>query len=170
MTDAVRMPDAARVASRLPRGSALIERTGTITAGLRRLCRARGVLLIAAGTAERALRWGADGLHLRDDPLRRAREARAWRRRRPEGMIFAAVHSDRALRAAIAAGADALLLSPVFPTRSHPGAATLGITRFRLLAGRSPRPIYALGGVTPRTARALISTTAVGIAGIDWTL
>ena len=31
-------------------------------------------------------------------------------------------------------GADAVLLSPVFPTRSHPGAPVLGPVRFRLLA------------------------------------
>lgn len=170
MTDPVRLPDALAVAARLPRGAALIERTGAPAAGLRALCRRRGVLLVVAGSAARALGLGADGLHLRDHHSTRATEARVWRWRRPNGLLFAAAHSARALRAAAAAGADAILLSPVFPTRSHPGAGVLGITRFRLLARQSPRPVYALGGITDRTARGLGSTRCIGIAGIDWIL
>lgn len=169
MTDPLRLPDARAVAARLPRGAALIERTGCTDPALQALCRRRGVLLVVADAC-RALALGADGVHLRDDAVRRAREARAWRRRRPNRLIFAAAHSGRSLRAAIAAGADAILLSPVFPTASHPGAPTLGITRFRLLARQSARPVYALGGVTPRTAIGLSATPAIGIAGIDWAL
>jgi thiamine-phosphate pyrophosphorylase len=170
MTDPLRLPDAVGLAARLPRGVALIERTRCTDPRLATLCRRRGVLLVAAGAAIRALALGADGLHLRDHPDRRASEARAWRRRQPERLIFAAAHSGRSLRAAVAAGADAILLSPVFPTASHPGAPTLGITRFRLIARQSARPVYALGGVTPRTACGLRTTRAIGIAGIDWAL
>ncbi len=167
MTDPRRMPDAMAVAARLPKGAALVERTGSASAALRALCRRRGVLLVVAGDVARALRVGADGLHLRDHAASRA-AARAWRRRRPDALILAAAHSGRALRAAVAAGADAILLSPVFPTASHPGARGLGITRFRLIARQSSRPVYALGGVTPQTVRALPATVAVGVAGIDW--
>jgi thiamine-phosphate pyrophosphorylase len=51
--------------------------------------------------------------------------------------------------------ADAVLLSPVFPTRSHPGAAALGPARFRLMARHAQMPVVALGGMTVRTARRL---------------
>ncbi|WP_343868577.1 thiamine phosphate synthase, partial [Caenispirillum bisanense] len=61
-------------------------------------------------------------------------------------------------------GADAALLSPVFPTRSHPGAATLGPWRFSLWAGAARLPVVALGGVTAATARRL--GHAAGTAGI----
>jgi thiamine-phosphate pyrophosphorylase len=47
------------------------------------------------------------------------------------------------------------MLSPVFPTRSHPGAATLSIARFRELAALSTIPVIALGGMTPERARDL---------------
>ena len=87
---------------------------------------------------------------------------------RRRGIPF--IHGPRALRAAAALGVDAVLLSPVFPTASHPGDAVIGITRFRLWARTCPCPVYALGGVTPRTARALFSTDCIGIAGIDWAL
>ncbi|MEY5032109.1 MAG: hypothetical protein RL354_1140, partial [Planctomycetota bacterium] len=50
------------------------------------------------------------------------------------------------------ARASAVLLSPVFPTRSHPGAAVLGALRFLLMAQRSPLPVIALGGMTKRRA------------------
>ena len=51
--------------------------------------------------------------------------------------------------------AVAVLLSPVFPTRSHPGAASLGPLRFRLLAARAQVPVIALGGMNRRSARRL---------------
>jgi thiamine-phosphate pyrophosphorylase len=66
---------------------------------------------------------------------------------------LATAHSLREL--ARARRADAALLSPVFPTRSHPGGKVLGPLRFRLLAQRSPVPVIALGGLNPRAARRL---------------
>jgi len=156
LTDAARRPDARALALRLPRGAALLERTGNLDDALARLCRRRGVLLIAAS--------GAPALYTRDLAAERAAIA-AWRRR-GGGFALSAAHTPRALRRAAAAGASAVLLSPVFPTASHPGAAGLGITRFRLWARQSPLPVYALGGITARSARALLSTPAVGIAGI----
>ena len=51
--------------------------------------------------------------------------------------------------------ADALVLSPVFATRSHPGAPPLGPLRFRLLARQARVPVIALGGMTARRAAAL---------------
>lgn len=159
LTDVSRRPDARLLLSRLPRGAALLDRTGR--RDLARACRRKGVLLISARADA-----GAGALYVRDLPPERAREIAAWRRRGGRA-TFAAAHSPRALRRAAAAGATAALLSPVFPTRSHPGATGIGITRFRLWARRSPIPVYALGGVTNTNARALISTAAIGIAGID---
>jgi thiamine-phosphate pyrophosphorylase len=52
-------------------------------------------------------------------------------------------------------GAHALLLSPVHPTRSHPGARPLGRIRSLLLARRATMPVIALGGMTARRFRGL---------------
>jgi thiamine-phosphate pyrophosphorylase len=64
------------------------------------------------------------------------------------------------------AGAKALLLSPVLPTQSHPGAKGLGILAFRRLVRRCPLPVYALGGVNAQTIGLLTGSGAAGAAGI----
>jgi thiamine-phosphate pyrophosphorylase len=59
-----------------------------------------------------------------------------------------------------------VLLSPVYPTRSHPGAATLGPVRFHLLAARSAVPVIALGGMNRHRARHLPSRKWAAIQGL----
>lgn len=164
-------------AARLPRGSAVILRHyGTpkaerliIARALRAVTRKRDVLLLIAVAdrhgADLAHAVGADGIHLSEWMLRR----RPWfvgRVRRPGWRITAAAHSPAALRMAAKRGADAVLLSPVFPTRSHPGARVLGPLRFAAWAGASRIPVYAMGGIDERTAARLRPTVACGLAGI----
>ena len=52
-------------------------------------------------------------------------------------------------------GADAVMLSPVFPTRSHPGSEVLGPVRFQMLARLCSAPVIALGGMDVAKARAV---------------
>jgi thiamine-phosphate pyrophosphorylase len=59
-----------------------------------------------------------------------------------------------------------VILSPVFPTRSHPGAPALGPLRWAALARRAAGPVVALGGVDGARARRLPRRTA-GLAAID---
>ncbi len=128
--------------NRLPRGSGLIFRHYHLEPAARRarfkalarLARARGHVVVLAGSRAEARRWGADLAY------------------GPRGHL-APVHSLREI--ARTGRAEAVLLSPVFPTRSHPGAQTLGPVRFRLLAALAGKPVIALGGMTPRTARRL---------------
>jgi thiamine-phosphate pyrophosphorylase len=126
----------------LPRGSGFIFRHYHLPkderrarfAALARLARAKGHLVALAGSRTEARRWGADLAYGSRGDL-------------------APVHSLHELGRA--AQAAAVLLSPVFPTRTHPGAATLGPLRFRLLAARAKLPVIALGGMNPRTAKRL---------------
>jgi thiamine-phosphate pyrophosphorylase len=113
---------------------------------LSRIARAAGHLVILSGSAAEAARWGADGCY--GAPVRLARPHRGLLR-------IATAHDLRELGAAGRIGADAVMLSPVFATRSHPGGNTLGPLRFRLLARHAPVPVIALGGMTPATARRL---------------
>ncbi|ABD24882.1 thiamine monophosphate synthase [Novosphingobium aromaticivorans DSM 12444] len=139
----------ARAIARLPRGSALVFRHYHLPAHerrrrfaeLRRLARARGISMIGARVPTA---WGGEGVY------GTAREV-AGRR----GIRLATAHSLGEVAAAARAGADAVLLSPVHPTRSHPGAPVLGPVRFLLLARRSPLPVIALGGMTARRAARL---------------
>ena len=117
---------------------------------VKRIARRRGLMLLLAGSASRARAWGADGSHGRGRGI---------------GLRTAPAHHARDLRTAERAGAAALFLSPVFPTRSHPGAQPLGPDRFALLARRSRLPVIALGGMTARRARRLRG--AYGWAAID---
>lgn len=131
-----------RALRRMPQGGGLIyrhyhlppaERRARFRA-LARIARARGMVVVLAGDAALARRWGADGAY-------------------GAGQALATAHSLRELRRA--SGAAGVLLSPVFPTRSHPGGRVLGAVRFRLIAARSTVPVIALGGMSMARARAL---------------
>lgn len=114
--------------------------------------RTRGMVVLVAGPRGLAGDWGADGWHGWDEG---------------EGLRSVPVHDRREMRRAEAGGAALLFLSPVFPTRSHPGAAGLGPRRFASLAQQARRPVIALGGVTQANAAKLVRLGAYGWAGID---
>jgi thiamine-phosphate pyrophosphorylase len=71
------------------------------------------------------------------------------------------------LRAAERAGVDLIFLSPLFATRSHPGARPLGPFRFAAIARRASMPVMALGGVHPRHSGAIRRLGAAGFGAID---
>src|SRR5436190_221010 len=62
------------------------------------------------------------------------------------------------------ARADLVLLSPIFPTQSHPDAATLGPIRFGLMARRARTRVVGLGGMDARRFRNLRPLGAYGWA------
>lgn len=170
MTDPVRTPDPLLAASRLPAGAAVIYRAfgaseaETTARALRTLTRRRGVLLLIGADENLAALVQADGLHL---PERMAAVLPRIRARHRRWIITAAAHSARALHRADRAGADAILLSPVFPSRSPSAGAPLGPLRFAMLAGQVAAPVLALGGVGARTAPRLAASGAAGFAGVD---
>jgi thiamine-phosphate pyrophosphorylase len=138
---------------RLPRGSGFIYRHYHLPPeeriarwfALTRLARARGHVCVLADDALTALKWGADGLY---GPPRALYPTRGL-------LTLATAHDLAEIALAYRARADAVLLSPAFPTRSHPDAPALGPARFRLLASRAQMPVIALGGMNERTARRL---------------
>lgn len=68
---------------------------------------------------------------------------------------IATAHDEDEMVDAIRGAADAIMLSPVFPTRSHPGARTLGAQEFHRLARASVSPVIALGGMNAQRAKEL---------------
>jgi thiamine-phosphate pyrophosphorylase len=177
LTDEQRLADPIAAAARLPPGSAVILRhygiakaeRAALARALRVVTRRRGnLLLIAAddrGGADLARAVGADGLHFSEWLLHRGRLP-GCSFHRPGWRVTASVHSLAALRLAAAQRVDAVLLSPVFPTASHPGARTLGPLRFAAWARASRIPVYALGGIDDRSAARLRLSRACGLAGI----
>jgi len=65
-----------------------------------------------------------------------------------------------------ASSLDLALISPVFPTISHPGKITLGPYRFEELRTLTGNKAVALGGISIKTARKLKISKPWGIAGI----
>lgn len=139
--------------AKLPRGSGFIFRHYHLEASSRRarfevlaaLARKRDHRVILSGSGVLALKWGADGIYGPPERMRRA-----------DGLLrLATAHSLPEIRAAERAGADAVLFSPVFPTRSHENTRTLGPVRFRLIAIKARIPVIALGGMNAARANQL---------------
>jgi thiamine-phosphate pyrophosphorylase len=169
-TDPARTPHPERVIAALPRGAAVVFRPfGAVDAlaqgrKLRALARSRGVLFLVGADAALAAALSADGLHL---PQRLAHRAGASRRAHPRWLVTAAAHGLAPALAAHRAGAHAVVLSPVFPSRSPSAGKTLGVLQFSQIVLATGGPVYALGGVNALTARRLLLTRAVGVAAID---
>ena len=177
MTDTDRLPDPVGAVRHLPRNAAVIFRhydaseRDRLAETLARTCRPYGVSLSIAGDVTLASRVNAAGLHLPEGLMRHGLRHRtlAWRQSKPGRFLSAAVHDSAALAAARRLGVDFVLLSPIFPTASHPGALSLGVVRLTAWTRQygAGLKIIALGGVNGRTARRLAGTGVTGCAGID---
>ncbi|WP_231732925.1 MULTISPECIES: thiamine phosphate synthase [unclassified Sphingopyxis] len=162
----------AELAALLPPGSGIVLRHDSLAPGarwrlLRRLmctARARGLTVLLAGDPATARRWGADGVHLRQRDVKRAGQAH-----RLGLLLTMPVHDAREARRARKAGAGAVFISPLHPTRSHPGAPVLGRAMWLRLARLSDAHPIALGGMTVARARALSRASGIrpGWAAID---
>jgi thiamine-phosphate pyrophosphorylase len=146
-----------RALRRLPRGSGVVFRHYATPPGERRrlfrrvarIAKARGLVLVRAGDGP--LGGGEAGTH-----GRRGRDLVTW-----------PVHHRREATAAVRAGADLLFVSPIFATRSHPGAPALGPAGARRVTAALPVPAIALGGMTPARGRRLMLGGFWGWAAID---
>lgn len=172
LTDRARLANPLPAVETLPRGSAVILRhygdpqREALAFRLAAACRLLGLRLLIADDIPLAARVGADGIHLPEYRTRRPRRGPTLRSR-SGWLVTAAAHSPRAIMRAAQAGADAVLLAPVFPTNSHPGAASIGPLRFAAWTRQSPVPVYALGGISIPSARRLTASGAAGFAGIE---
>lgn len=128
---------------------------------LRERTRRVGALLFVNDRIDLALLLEADGIHLG----RRSVDARDARRALGKFLLTRSVHDARELAAARAEGADAALVSPIFPS---PGkGAPLGLERLAALAATAPDlPLIALGGVTVDRAAGCLEAGAAAVASI----
>ena len=128
------------------------------------IARDRKLKLLIGADAGLAARLGADGVHL---PERSAHRARRLKAVHPDWLVTAAAHSPTAARRAFAAGADAVIVSTIFPSRSPSAGAPMGPLRLAMLARRLAGPVYALGGIDNKTARRLKGVGLIGLAAVD---
>ena len=154
MTDLDRFPDWPTALAALPPRSGVILRDyayaqrQALAQEMARLCRQYGHRFFVGENVALAIKLGA-GFHA---PARSVKTVLPPCLR---GKSLAAAHDRAEIEAALAARADGIFLSPVFPTASHPGASTLGSAGFHALAHLSSVPVIALGGMTAARARDL---------------
>jgi 8-oxo-dGTP diphosphatase len=128
------------------------------------LCTACGTTLMVNGTPDLLEGLPQEvGLHL---PAAVLRDLSAP----PPGvtgrLLGCACHNADEIARAERVGADQILIGPVLPTRTHPGAETLGWEGLAALTARTTLPVYALGGLQPGDLAAARDAGAIGIAGI----
>lgn len=102
--------------------------------------------LIIHSQADIAKAVNADGVHLASSDISEISAMRNWLNA-PNMSLSTSCHSLDELQASHQYGADFSMLSPVFPTQSHPNAPALGIETFKKIAAASPLPTIALGGI-----------------------
>ena len=125
-------------------------------AKLAEVARRRGLTFAVAGNGGLAKKLGADFVHKPGAPV-----SMPW---------STAVHDEAQALAAQSAGAVLAFVGPVYPTRSHPGAASLGAERAASLARAYGGPAIALGGMDiERFTRLQAAHPGAfhGFAGID---
>jgi thiamine-phosphate pyrophosphorylase len=129
---------------------------------LRDATRAAGAKLVVNDRLDLALAIGADGLHLGRRSMR-VGDARAVA---PDLWISVSCHAVEEVPVAAQAGADAVLLSPVFVSPGKgPPLGIEGLASARAIAPRGLQ-ILALGGVTTSNAAACFAAGASGVAAI----
>jgi thiamine-phosphate pyrophosphorylase len=142
---------------------------GALFALARRLApvaQASGALLVVNDRVDVALAAAIEAVQLgvRSLPLASARAIV------PAGTLlgYSAHAADEAAEAAVA-GADWLLLGTIYPTGSHPGREGAGpgliaAAAQALQAGPGPRPVIAIGGLTPERVVEVVAAGAHGVA------
>jgi thiamine-phosphate pyrophosphorylase len=147
---------------RLPRKAGIVFRhyltppheRATLAGRIADICRPRGLVLAIASDIELARTLKADLVHNPPEP--------------PNDLPFSrAVHSLEEAREAKAAGAALVFVSPVYPTRSHPGRTPLSRPAALRIAKAAGVPAIALGGMDARKSARLEREGFYGWAGID---
>jgi thiamine-phosphate pyrophosphorylase len=166
-TDPERTPDLEALAAGLPPGSALVYRAfGADDAlerakPLREITLRRGVLLLIGADDRLADACDADGVHLPERLIHRLPRILA---RRPGWHVTTAAHSLAAARRGLRLGADAVVMSTVFPSLSPSAGQPMGAAAFARRVRRLGGAVYALGGVNAQTIAGLKGSGAVGVA------
>ena len=165
-----RLPDLPNVARQLAagaRGDLAFHARGRGLSGLEhyelavRLSDYPTVLLFVNDRLDVALACGAAGVQLGGASV----DPADARRLEPRWWIGRSVHGVAEGAAARNAGADYLLLGPVFRTETHPERAPLDRATLTAVVGLG-LPVIAIGGVTPQRAAELKAAGVHGVAAI----
>ncbi|MDO9270946.1 MAG: Nudix family hydrolase [Methylobacter sp.] len=123
------------------------------------LCQQQQAMLLMNSAVECSVE--VDGIHLTSNHLMALTT-------RPENSkwLAASCHSLEQLQHAQNIGVDFVVLAPVLPTQTHPGAVSLGWEQFADLVAKGNLPVYALGGMTESSLTTARQSGGQGIAAI----
>lgn len=122
-----------------------------------------GSMIVVNERFDVALAAGAQGVHLgiRSIPMTAVRQ-------QATGLsIGYSAHSVREAEEASTDGADFLFLGTIWPSGTHPGECTAGLSLISESADVVTSPIHAIGGVTPSRAQEALLAGAYGVAVIS---
>jgi len=151
--------DAVQLRDKHAAGGPLLDAARTLRASTR----AHGAALLVNDRVDVAVAAGAEGVHL---PAAAMPIAAARRLLGPSAWIGRSTHAADEAHAATAAGADYVILGPIYATPSKSAyGAPLGVRALAAAAGASC-PIIAIGGIGAAEARAARRAGASGVAVI----
>jgi len=131
---------------------------------VRLLTQQYGAKLMIHSQADIAQAVNADGVHLDSSSIAEIRKIKGWLNN--DMLLSASCHNEKELTQAEHQDADFVLLSPVFPTQSHPGAPSLGAEKFLSLAQKVTIPVVALGGIDKNNKHQLKGIGLATMGGI----
>ena len=157
MSDPQRAPNIVELASYLPPGTGLIYRhfgadnRFHIAEELKDISRANKLVFLVSHDTDLERYIQPDGVHFPKRMLT------SIKRHAPNGRLqTVSVHSRRQAAKAITAGADACLISSIYPSKSPSAPRAMGLHRFRLLSASLDKPLYALGGINHENAGQIV--------------
>ncbi len=131
---------------------------------IRKATMAREAALIVNRSVEVALAVGAEAVHLGSDALDPTTVMTIAGERLSIGL---SAHGDREVREAAECGLAYVSVSPIFaPTSKQSPLTPIGVEGLQHICALAQLPVLALGGMTPRNARACFEAGAIGVAAI----
>lgn len=169
MTDDDRLVDPSPIIPSMPPGSAIIIRSRSVAEREKRahavsaLCYHHQItLLVSHETPPKQLI--GDGVHIPEATRARWHRKDFWRLQ--PRLVSTSAHDLTSAKRASEWGVDAVLLSPLSPTKSHPGGKSLGYWRGASICRHINIPTIALGGIDHKSMGRVLNLGFFGYAGI----
>tara|TARA_B100001123_G_C14992603_1_gene900191 strand:+ start:50 stop:685 length:636 start_codon:yes stop_codon:yes gene_type:complete len=159
---------------KIPRNSAFLLRSykskerKKIAKQLLKFCKIRRLKLLISSDIKLADNINADGVHFPEYMVKKNNKIN-WKytnqlKLKKKWITTVAAHNINTIKLAKNFNIDAALLSPVFPSKSHPMGKILGVKKFTKIVKQANLPIYALGGINIKNVKSLLETDIIGYA------